>query len=303
MQIVVSVVALLGDGRAPAAPRRALIRRRRAPCGGPVRSSGSSTSLPILPFDGGNIVLAGLEVFFPKKSRIVMLYASLVITIGGGLWLLNQPGWGRVAIYAAIFPLMAQLQMLRAHREPPNGIVAAAARRGRGVARGRRVARSPTTGPLTMVPRLPALPSRRPDSGASRAARRLCRHRARRGGCRPKGPTSARSSHWWVCSPGRCRRGIRTPSTSLADVLLRLGSYDEAAHYAADSFRRSASPISALAVARAAAALGDRDTAVGWLRAAEGLSSPAWINQALHDAPELARLAGGSAAAGDVGSR
>ena len=90
---------------------------------------------------------------------------------------------------------------------------------------------------------------------------------------------------------------------SLAGVLLRLGSYEDAAHYAAESFRRSASPISALAVARAAAALGDRDTALGWLRAAEGVSNPEWISQALQHAPELARLAGGPAAAGDFGSR
>ena len=88
--------------------------------------------LPILPFDGGNIVLAGLEVFLPKNSRIVMLYVSLAITIGGGLWLLNQPRFGAIAIYAVIFPLLVQFQMLRAHREskaPPTGLAAAAARR------------------------------------------------------------------------------------------------------------------------------------------------------------------------------
>ena len=46
-----------------------------------------------------------------------MLYTSLAITIGGGLWLLSQPRFGTIAIYAAIFPLMAQLQMLRAHSD------------------------------------------------------------------------------------------------------------------------------------------------------------------------------------------
>ncbi len=84
--------------------------------------------LPILPFDGGNIVLAGLELVLGKKARLVMLYASLAITVGGGLWLLSQPRFGTIAIYAAIFPLMAQMQMLRAHREskqPPTGLAAA----------------------------------------------------------------------------------------------------------------------------------------------------------------------------------
>ena len=61
--------------------------------------------------------------------------------------------------------------------------------------------------------------------------------------------------------------------------------------------------MAALAVARSAAALGDRDTAIGWLRAAESLASPDWINMALQSAPELAHLAGGPAAAGELGSR
>ena len=50
-----------------------------------------------------------------------MLYASLAITIGGGLWLLSQPRFGSIAIYAVIFPLMAQIQMLRARARAPAG--------------------------------------------------------------------------------------------------------------------------------------------------------------------------------------
>jgi predicted Zn-dependent protease len=90
---------------------------------------------------------------------------------------------------------------------------------------------------------------------------------------------------------------------ALGDILLRLGQYDAAAHYAADSYQRSPSPISAFTVARSAAALGDRDTAVGWLRAAENLANPAWIGQALEQAPVLAQLTGRTAAAGEFGSR
>ena len=90
---------------------------------------------------------------------------------------------------------------------------------------------------------------------------------------------------------------------ALADVLLRLGEYDVAAHSAADSYRRSASPIAALAVARSAAALNDRETAIGWVRAAETLANPAWISQALQRSPELVQYAAGSAAAGELGSR
>ena len=92
IQIAVSVVALLAMGVHPLHPGAGASDAARALWwAGPV--IGLFNLLPILPFDGGNIVLAGLEVLFPKKSRIVMLYVSLVITIGGGLWLLSQPRW------------------------------------------------------------------------------------------------------------------------------------------------------------------------------------------------------------------
>ena len=50
---------------------------------------------------------------------------------------------------------------------------------------------------------------------------------------------------------------------------------------------------------RARRALAGR--AIGWLRAAENLSNPEWIGQALQRAPELARLSGRPATAGDFG--
>jgi hypothetical protein len=84
-------------------------------------------------------------------------------------------------------------------------------------------------------------------------------------------------------------------------ILLRLGQYEAAAHYAADSYRRSVSPISAFTIARSAAALGDRDTADGWLRVAESMASPGWITQQLRNAPELALLTDRSVIAGDWG--
>ena len=90
---------------------------------------------------------------------------------------------------------------------------------------------------------------------------------------------------------------------ALAGILVRLGEYTTAAHYAADSYQRSPSAIAAFAVARSAAALGDRQTAIGWLHAAENLASPAWINQSLQQAPTLAQLARESATAGEIGSR
>jgi Zn-dependent protease len=301
IQIGVSVAVLLAMGVHPLHPGVGSSDAARALWwAGPV--IGIFNLLPILPFDGGNIVVAGLEVFFPKKSHIVMLYASLAITVVGGLWLLNQPGWGRVAIYAAIFPLMAQLQMLRAHREPPSGVEAAAAAEATAWREGDVSRMIPQQVPSPWFRAYQYLHHGDPaaahlvlleaftDTGAPRWMP-------------PEAATERTLESLVALLPRPLPTGNPYAEQALIGVLLRLGNYDDAAHYAADSYRRSASPITALAVARAAAALGDRDTALGWLRAAESLSNPAWISQALQQAPELARLAGGPAAAGDFGSR
>jgi Zn-dependent protease len=261
--------------------------------------------LPILPFDGGNIVLAGLEVFFPKNARIVMLYASLCITIGGGLWLLSQPRFGRIAIYAAIFPLMAQLQMLRAHRDsrhPPAGLAAAMLAEASAWRDGDVSHMLPEQVPSPWFRANQQLHQTSPE--IARAV--LVNDFAEPGSPRWVPPDAADEptlESLVALLPQPLPTGNPHAEQTLADILLRLGRYDDAAHYAADSYRRSASPLSAFVVAHSAAALGDRDTAVGWLRAAESLANPAWLAQALQRAPELARLTGGAATAGDLGSR
>jgi hypothetical protein len=78
----------------------------------------------------------------------------------------------------------------------------------------------------------------------------------------------------------------------LADVLLRTGDRNAAGHYAAASFSRNRSPASAIAVARAAAAMGDHSTAINWLHAAAAASSGQAVSvaDAIDNAPELAVL-------------
>jgi hypothetical protein len=259
--------------------------------------------LPILPFDGGNIVLAGLEVFFGKKARIVMLYVSLAITIGGGLWLLTQPRFGTIAIYAAIFPLLAQFQMLRAHREskqPASGLNAAA------------LAETAAwrNGDLTrmLAGQVPS-PWFRANQQLQQTSPEIARavlmdDFASTGPSRwlpPDAADEATLANLVALLPRPLPTGNPHAEHALAGILLRLGDYDTAAHYAADSYRRTPSPVSAFVIARSAAALGDRDTANGWLRAAESLASPDWITQALRHAPELARVTGRAATAGELG--
>jgi len=77
----------------------------------------------------------------------------------------------------------------------------------------------------------------------------------------------------------------------LANLLLKTGRFDEAAHYAAGSYQRNPNTLSAAVVARAAAALGDDATAIGWLdTAAQSGTSPAGLAATIDRAPELVAI-------------
>jgi hypothetical protein len=77
----------------------------------------------------------------------------------------------------------------------------------------------------------------------------------------------------------------------LAHILLRLGEAEHAAQYAAETYARTPSTDAALVVARAAGALGDHDTSVGWLRAAfDAGTNMHGLEAAVEHAPELRSL-------------
>lgn len=264
--------------------------------------------VPILPLDGGNIVLAGLEAVVGKKAREIMLYGSLVVTIGGGiaaLSLLSDSRFGRMAVYGAIFPLMAQLQMLRSRSEAKqsNAELSAAA-----------IAETAAwrEGDLSfMVPQQLPSPWYRANQQLHQTSPEIARavlidsfvYTGQPLWVPPDAADEQTLRSLVALLPRPLPTGNPHAEQTLAGILVRLGDYDTAAHYAADSYRRSPSGLTAFAVARSAAALGDRETAVGWLRAAENVASPAWIHQALLQAPVLAQLAGESATAGEFEAR
>jgi hypothetical protein len=66
----------------------------------------------------------------------------------------------------------------------------------------------------------------------------------------------------------------------MSGVLLRLGRHDDAGRYAAAAFGQHREPMLAVHVARAAAALGQRDTALAWLRTAATDNSPMTVEAA-----------------------
>ncbi len=60
----------------------------------------------------------------------------------------------------------------------------------------------------------------------------------------------------------------------LSTILVRLGQAREAAEYAAACYAAEPNPLAACGVARAAASLGDGNTAAAWLRAARDVGTP-----------------------------
>jgi Zn-dependent protease len=303
IQIGVSVIALLLMGEHPLHPGFGASDAARALWwAGPV--IGLFNLLPILPFDGGNIVLAGLDKVLGKRAQITMLYFSLALTLGGGLWLLTQPRFGTIAIYAAIFPLMAQFQMLRAHRESeqPTSLEAATLAETAAWHKGDVTLMLPGQVPSPWYRANQQLHQTSPEMARAVLLDDFADPRPPRW-IPPAAADERTLSSLVELLPRPLPTGNPHAEHALGEILVRLGDYDTAAHYAADSFRRAPSPISAFTIARSAAALGDRDTALGWLRAAENLANPTWIGQALQQAPVLAQLAGRTATAGELGSR
>src|SRR6185312_648678 len=216
--------------------------------------------IPVLPFDGGNIAEAGLDAVLPTgTARTVMIYASLAITGAGAVLLLLSPRWRSLGVFAMV-PLIGQLQMLSAVRggaQRPSREVDSASLFAAGEAaawREHRVDRF-VDGQL--------------PSPWYRAHQQLTQghpHVARQ--VLVGDFTDRDDPNWWPpdAAPDMALDDLvhllgeplpigRTYSEFvLASVLLRLGEFDRAAHYAAAAYQRQPSPMLAVCVSRAAAA-------------------------------------------------
>lgn len=289
-QIGVSVVVLIVMGLNPLDPPYA----SEHPAGAAIWWTGPVMGLfnlvPVLPLDGGHIALAGLDRLFPGRSRPLMLWISVILTGGAGIFLLAHPRWQGFAVFV-MFPLIVQVQMLVARPRATDS------RRLAGV---RGEAHAWASGDVASIP--PGLV----PSPWFRAAQQL----------RQGDPAVARAvleadfsdrdaPNWWPPDaapadelrslldllPRPLPRGRAYSELALARVLHRVGRHDEAARYAADAY--AATPITALAtvVAQSAASLGDRGTALAWLEAAFDAGTDLDGLQLLMDkAPELEPL-------------
>ena len=228
--------------------------------------------LPVLPFDGGNMLLAGVEGMLKTKAQITMLYFSIVFTVSLALYCFTNDRLRGLAIFV-LLPLFTQIRMLTEHRDLARPKPSTA----NFFARAEAAAWATGDVDRFVAGQLPSPWFRalqQLDAGEADVARQLLIADF-------SDPTEP---NWWPpdAAPERDLERLvallprplpdgRTYSEfALAGVLLRLGEYDTAARYAADCYHNHPAPMLALCVSRAAAALGDRSVTLGWLRTAVG---------------------------------
>jgi Zn-dependent protease len=250
---------------------------------------------PILPLDGGNIVMNGLDRFIPGRSRIVMVWFSLGLTVAMLLYfslVRRNPYSG----FFFIFPLVVQIQMLQHRRTQaqldthgswhrwataaerdawntgrvgsfPPGMVASPWYRAAALARAGRVdeARGLLLADFESAVAPNWLP---PEVASERELEALV-----------------------ALLPRPLPTGNAYSEYVLASILIRLGEFDEAGRYAAQSYTRWTQTMPAVIVAQCAAALGDNDLAVRWLRAAydAGTNRPG-LAEAIDERSEFATV-------------
>ena len=227
--------------------------------------------IPVLPFDGGNILEQLVSLFTPNHARRVMMWFTVAVVGSAVVYSTQNAAWRPYTIFM-IIPLMSVAQMRSSDRGTQGRAVAQ-----QQIARAEALAWA--TGDVSRFP-AGAVPSpwfrahQQLTQGNSTVARDLLL-----GDLRDDGP-----ANWWPpdTAPREALEQVAAllPASLpvrgafrayvLADVLLRVGRYEQAAAHAASAYHATNAPMHAIQVARAAAALGDSPVALGWLRAATG---------------------------------
>jgi len=263
IHIAVSVAILLAMGTNPLELSSTIDEPAAAAIWWAGPAIGLLNLIPVLPLDGGHIVTYGLDYVVPGRAHKYMLYVSIGATLAGAAVLVGT-GYRGFVLFVG-FLLITQFQMLNAGKAPqvavsPWNAAADALDAGR-VGKARRIVFSAVSHPQPT----PTNP--------------------------PAGLTSDQVDALIDLLPRPLPYGDRANEYVLARMLLETGRYDDAAHYAADSFHRHPETLTAALVARAAGALGDQATAIGWLRtAADAGTSDEGLAVTIDRAPELAAV-------------
>ena len=248
--------------------------------------------LPILPLDGGNIVMSGLDAVIPGRSRQVMIYVSIVLTVLG-LVVLSR-GRTVVSPIFLIFPLFTQIQMLR-QLQDDKGL----AQHGdwRSWATSAERAAWLDGKPGKFPPGMNVSPWYRAvvlvRAGKQDQAGLLLTNdfaNPQQANWLPPTDASERDLEQIVNAlPRPLPTGNPYSELVLAGVLARLGEYEQGAHYAAALYARHPAAMPAATVAQCAAALGQNELAVNWLRTAHACADTTGLLQML-ERPEFTSI-------------
>jgi Zn-dependent protease len=257
---------------------------------------GALNLIPVLPLDGGHIVLTGVETVAGNKGLRYMTIASIVATAGGAVYMFGS-GRGGFAIFIA-FLLINQLQILqststkRGKAHAPNRAADAetvAWQTGRpGILEpGQRLSpwyeahRAVLAGDVdrAVKPIVDDLASTTPGRWAP-----------------PRGASGPQLKEIVDLLPADLPSGNAQSARIAVEIMLAVGDYRKGGDYAATAFGHHRTSALALSVARASAATGDPTNAVAWLGAAEDAAQnepDGYLNllgQAIDGAPEFAQL-------------
>ena len=247
--------------------------------------------IPILPFDGGTILEQFISYFAPQRARRIMFIITVAVVFSTVAFAMTRPAL-RPYIIFMVMPLLSVAQMATAGK-------ANTARDHAQAELARAEALAWATGDVSRFP------AGHVPSPWYRAHQQLTQGH----------PEIARElvladlqSHepldWWPPDaaplaalaevvaelPRPLPVGRPFSSFVLSGVLLRIGEYEAAAHYAAAAYGNGRAPMSAIHVARAAAALGDATTAIGWIRTATAGAPLNVVRIAVASSPEFEPL-------------
>jgi Zn-dependent protease len=214
--------------------------------------------VPILPLDGGNIVATALDRVLPGRAERIMLSVSIAVTLAVAVLAFTDARFRGFVIVVG-FLLVTQLQMLGSRRQPTSPWHDA---------RDALVAGKPNKARRILVS---SLSHRQSDNTP------------------PPVELAADEARALIdLLPDPLPYGDPWNEYVLANQLLRVGRFEDAAHYAAGGYARAPHTLMAATVARAAGALGDQVTAIGWLgTAADAGTSPAGLASIIDGSPEL----------------
>lgn len=293
VQIVVGLAVFVAVGGSPGWPlQHDSAAQFAALWAGPI--IGLFNLVPILPFDGGHVLQVAIEWIAPRRARTIMYGITLAVSGATIALMVANPAWRPLVIFAVI-PLITVFQMITTDRARAGAQARHASQTAAEAAAWRAddLSRFAGTGhvPSPWYRAWQQLRAGHPD--VARGV--LLADLAEIGPVDWSPPTAAPSEalrRLVELLPSPLPQG-RTFSMHVAcEVMLRVGEHRAAGLAAAESYRLHGAPSMAVLVARAAAALDDRPTAIAWLATAAGASDSLTLRVAVDAAPEFGRLRG-----------